>query len=90
MVDIYHGGLMESDVILVTTTYAFEKESLEGLKSWFSDWNKDVFVIGPLLPSGYGTLADSPRGSNEIQEFLDKKQSEDGPNSVVLVRKWPW
>lgn len=83
--DIIVRGIKEADAAFVTSAYAFEEESMEGLKSWLSEWNKDTYIIGPLLPSGYGILEESDRGSKETREFLDKSLAEHGENSVIFV-----
>ena len=38
----------------MTTSYVYESLSLDVVKQWFSDIQKEVHVLGPLLPSGYG------------------------------------
>lgn len=46
---------------------------------------KDLFVIGPLLPYGYIVVPDNPRGYTETKEFLDKALVEHGERAVMLV-----
>lgn len=70
--------------MFTTSTYAFEEQSLNAVKSWISKWNKEVYVIGPLLPSGYGKMVDN-RGTGEIKEFMDKMLAERGRKSVILA-----
>lgn len=79
-------GLRESDAGFVTSAYVFEAESMEAIKSWFSEWNQDIYIIGPLLPTGYGIDEESDRGSKETSDFLQKSLVEYGENSVMLVR----
>lgn len=85
-IQLYQRSLKECDAVLTTSAYALEAESLEGLRSWFSEWKKDLYVIGPLLPSEYGRVAaDSAPGFPETREFLDKALAEHGERSVMLV-----
>jgi len=58
---------------------------MNAMKLWFAGWNKEVYTIGPLLPSGYGTLQQSNRGATDIQTFLERMLAKNGKNSVVLV-----
>ncbi|KAH9476237.1 UDP-glycosyltransferase 84A1 [Psilocybe cubensis] len=78
-------GLREADACFVTSSYLFEADSINALKTYFSELKQDVFVIGPLLPSGYGIVSESARGSRETQEFLDKTQLRFGERSVTLI-----
>jgi hypothetical protein len=49
---------------------------------------KDLHVLGPLLPPGYGTkLQNGEEGtSSDIETFLVKMLVEHGERSVFLVR----
>jgi hypothetical protein len=41
------------------------------MKQWFSDMQKEVHVLGPLLPAGFGTgLQNSEEGANVDMETL--------------------
>ncbi|PPQ80127.1 hypothetical protein CVT25_001426 [Psilocybe cyanescens] len=80
-----YAGLRESDAGFVTSAYVFEAESMEAIKSWFSEWNQDIYIIGPLLPTGYGIDEESDRGSKETSDFLQKSLVEYGENSVMLI-----
>lgn len=84
-ISIDYRGIKEADAAFVTSAYAFEEASMEGLRSWSSEWNQEAYIIGPLLPSGYGILEDGDRGSKETREFLDKSLVECGENSVIFV-----
>lgn len=82
-------GLKECDAAFSLSAYDFEPVSLDALTSWFAEWNKEVYTIGPLLPSRpttYGISSDSSQSSGEVQEFLEKALKEYGQKSVVLVR----
>jgi len=73
--------LKECDAVLAVNAHALEKPAIDVMKSWFSEWSKDLYAIGPLLPSGHGNVLQSNRGYEDITEFLSKH----GPNSVILV-----
>jgi hypothetical protein len=62
--------------------------SLDAIKQWFSDMQKEVHVLGPLLPSGYGTeTQNSEEGSSvDIETFLREMQILHGKRSVFFVR----
>ncbi|KAF8908227.1 hypothetical protein CPB84DRAFT_213525 [Gymnopilus junonius] len=77
--------LQECDGALVSSLYAFEQESLEEFKSWFSSWNKSVYVIGPLLPLGLGVTSPSSRGADDIDKFLEKMLAGRGEKSVLFM-----
>lgn len=81
----FNSGLKEGDAVFVTSAYAFEDESIDALKTFFSQWNKEVFIIGPLLPSGYGTVTESARGSKETEDFLERAKKKHGERSVTLA-----
>ncbi|KAH9476235.1 UDP-glycosyltransferase 74G1 [Psilocybe cubensis] len=78
-------GMKEADSIFLTSTYSLEPITLDAARSWYKEWNKEVYVIGPLLPTGYGTMRQSDRGSSEVSEFLDKALVEHGEKSVTLI-----
>ncbi|PPQ92738.1 hypothetical protein CVT25_015359 [Psilocybe cyanescens] len=78
-------GMKQTDGAFLVTAYAFEKQSIEALKSWHAEINKEVYVVGPLLPSRDGLVADTSRGSTETEVFLEKAQAEYGENSVVFI-----
>lgn len=46
------------------------------MKQWFPDMQKEVHVLGPLLPSGYGTeTQNSEEGASvDIEVFLREMQ----------------
>ncbi|KAF8911626.1 hypothetical protein CPB84DRAFT_1842107 [Gymnopilus junonius] len=77
--------MKECDAEIVATSHAFENELLNTLQSGLPDWKKETYVVGPLLPSGYGITGQSVTGSDEIQAFLDEKFEKHGQNSVLLI-----
>ena len=58
------------------------------MKQWFSDMQKKVHVLGPLLPPGYGfeTQNTEEGVSNDIAEFLKEMLERYGNRSVFFVR----
>jgi hypothetical protein len=72
----------------VTTSYAYESLSLDALKQWFSEMQKEVHVLGPLLPSGYGIKTQNAEEgtSADIETFLGEMLVRHGERSVFYVR----
>ena len=75
----------------MTTSYAYESVSLDALKQWFTDMQKEVHVLGPLLPPGYGTKMrnDEEGASVEIETFLGEMLVQHGKRSVFFVSFFP-
>jgi hypothetical protein len=85
---ILRGGyalLQGCDKVFIASAYAFENESLEAMKSWLSDWKKETYVVGPVLPLSYGSVAQSSRGALDIEAFLDRMLIQQGKNTVLLI-----
>ena len=74
----------------MTTAYAYDSVSLDAVKQWFSDMEKEVHVLGPLLPPGYDTKAqNSEEGiSVDIERFLGEMLIHHGKRSVFFVRSF--
>ena len=86
-----HSAFQECDATIVTTSYAYESVSLDAMKQWFSDMQKEVHVLGPLLPYGYGTVTqDGEEGqSTNIKAFLEGMLVQYGKRSVFFVKSFP-
>ena len=60
------------------------------MKKWFSDMQKEVYALGPLLPSGYGIESQNLNGeegaSVDIEIFLGEMLVQHGKGSVFFVR----
>ena len=71
----------------MTTSYAYESVSLDAVKQWFSDMQKEVYILGPLLPPGYATKThNSEEGTGvDIETFLEKMLVQHGKRSVFFV-----
>jgi hypothetical protein len=65
---------------------------LDALKQWFSEMQKEVHVLGPLLPAAYGTeIHNSEEGvGTDIEAFLGEMLVQYGKRSVYLVRSFPF
>ena len=61
--------------------------SLEAVKQWLSDMQKGCYVLGPLLPRGYGieTQNGEEGASVDIETFLGEMQLQHGKGSVFFV-----
>ena len=82
----------ECDATIVTTSYAYESASLDAMKQWFSDMQKEVHVLGPLLPAGYGTETQNGEegASIDIETFLGEMLVQHGKRSVFFVESFPF
>ena len=76
----------------MTTSYAYDSVSLDAMKQWFTDMQKEIYVLGPLLPPYYGieTQNDEEGASVDIERFLGEMQEQHGKQSVFLVRFVPF
>jgi hypothetical protein len=57
------------------------------MKQWFSDMQKENYVLGPLLPVGYGIeTQNGEEGANvDIETFLGEMLVQHGKGSVFFV-----
>jgi hypothetical protein len=87
-----HSVFQECDATIVTTSYIYESVSLDAMKQWFSDMQKEVHVLGPLLPVGYGTKTQNTGegASDDIEAFLGEMLVQHGEQSVYFVRFFPF
>ena len=73
----------------MTTSSAYDSDSLDALKRWFFDMQKELHVLGPLLPDGYGfktRISHGEEGTNvNIERFLGEMLVQYGERSVFLV-----
>ena len=58
------------------------------MKQWFSDMQKEVYVLGPLLQPGYGikTQNGEEGTSVDIETFLGEMLVRHGERSVFFVK----
>ena len=65
--------------------------SLDAVKQWFSEMQKEIYVLGPLLPPGYGveTQKSEEGASVDIETFLGEMLVQHGKGSVFFVRFFP-
>ena len=61
------------------------------MKQWFSNMQKEIYVLGPLLPPGYGieTQNCEEGESDDIEAFLGEMQVKHGKRSVFFVSYFP-
>ncbi|KAI0069828.1 UDP-Glycosyltransferase/glycogen phosphorylase [Panus rudis PR-1116 ss-1] len=72
--------------LILSTAEAYEPEAIKATRTWFNDLGKDVYVVGPLLPTGSNSIKGEYQQSplaTEIAEFLDKTLKEQGQNSLL-------
>ena len=82
-------SMQECDAAIVTTSYAYESVSLDAMKQWFSEMQKEVHVLGPLLPPGYDTKTNGEEGASvNIETFLEEVLIQHGERSVYFVRSF--
>ena len=83
-------SFQECDAAIVTTSYAYESVSLDAVKQWFSDMQKEVHILGPLLPPDYGNKTqNSEEGKSVgIEKFLEEMLVQHGERSVFFVRSF--
>jgi hypothetical protein len=62
------------------------------MKHWFSDMQKEVHILGPLLPSGYGITSFETQNAREeegasvdIEAFLGEMLVQHGKRSVFFA-----
>ena len=82
-------SMQECDAAIVTTSYVYESVSLDAMKQWFSEMQKEVHVLGPLLPPGYDTKTNGEEGASvNIETFLQEMLIQHGERSVYFVRSF--
>ena len=62
------------------------------MKQWFSGMQKELYVLGPHLPSGYGIETQNGEGgeSLDIESFLGEMLVQHGKDSVFYVGSFPF
>ena len=57
------------------------------MKQWFSDMQKEIYVLGPLLPPGYGIENQKVEegASVDIETFLGEMLVQYGKRSVFFA-----
>ena len=81
-------SFQECDAAIVASSYAYESVSLDALKQCFLDKQKELHVLGPLLPPGYGskTQKGEEGTGGDIETFLREMLVQHGERSVFFVR----
>ena len=62
------------------------------MKQWLFDVQKELYVLGPLLPHGYGLKTENgEEGTNvDVGTFLGEMLVKHGERSVFYVRSFPF
>ena len=76
----------------MTTSYGYESVSLDAMKEWFASMHKELHILGPALPAGYGaeTQKAEEGAGGEIEAFLEEMVKQHGKRSVFFVRIFPF
>ncbi|KAJ7887433.1 hypothetical protein B0H13DRAFT_892025 [Mycena leptocephala] len=86
---ISYDMLLACDGVFVTTTPAYDGESLLAFQTWARQTlHKPVYAVGPLLPPEYGkekTPISTGTLDVEMKAFLDSMGSKYGDNSVLFI-----
>ena len=71
----------------MATSYYYDSLSLDAMKEWFASMQKDIHVLGPLLPAGFGTETQNAKegAGGDIEVFLEEKLVQHGKRSVSFV-----
>jgi len=76
------------------SSHSWEHASLIQMEDWLKSLPQDplpLYVIGPLLPPGYGrpsvenSGSEQSRGERDVEVFLKEMQANYGERSVVFV-----
>lgn len=79
------------DGILLSTPERYEREAVEGVREWYAETSRSVYVCGPLLPPVSTNKEDNSEKGAAIVKFLDTTLETHGPNSLLYVshtRRW--
>ena len=77
------------DGLVIATPHFYEpRESLDALVEWFGKTNREVHIIGPLLPTADDAGATERKQSEmaqEIDSFMTRIMASHGPRSMLYV-----
>ena len=76
--------------LILTTPEAYEPEAIAATKDWWAETQRQVWAIGPLLPSVASTEAvagEEAQSPNfgEIKQFMDRIAQSHGERSLLYV-----
>ncbi|KAG6915692.1 hypothetical protein DXG01_010420 [Tephrocybe rancida] len=78
--------LKASDAMLIASSEAYEKDSLDAVKAWQSEGQKLVHVVGPLLSfSSLSAQSDINEENSYVAGFLDNALEKHGKHSAVFI-----
>jgi hypothetical protein len=66
----------------LSESYVYESASLDAMKEWLSNMQKEVHVLGFLLPAGFG--AGNEGASVDIVTFLGEMLVQHGKTIRIL------
>ena len=73
---------------MYTSAESYEPEAIHHIREWLKEsGNRQLYVIGPMLPPGIGQPLGSEKSSGDIEfrQFMDKILDTHGINSLVYV-----
>ncbi|KAI0071139.1 UDP-Glycosyltransferase/glycogen phosphorylase [Panus rudis PR-1116 ss-1] len=76
------------DGVVMSSAEAYEPEAVAETRAWFAETNRDVYVVGPLLPTTtkpqevFGEQKQS-QDAAEIMSFLENTLEEHGAKSLL-------
>ncbi|TCD71970.1 hypothetical protein EIP91_000102 [Steccherinum ochraceum] len=80
----------KSDGMLITSPEVYEPAAIADMREWFAETGRDVWAIGPLIPSlnskesVKGEQAQS-KDSSEIMKFMDETLVKHGKHSMLFI-----
>lgn len=82
--------LAKTDGIICNFSEVMEPESVKALRSWYAESNKDVYVLGPLVPDAAHDEAavgeaQQSAGGRVVEEFLGKMLQLKGQKSLLYI-----
>ncbi|KAJ7210324.1 hypothetical protein GGX14DRAFT_625273 [Mycena pura] len=75
---------MECDGVIISTAEAYEKTSLDALKSWLAGLSKPLYALGPLVPRTLRSEATTSE-TDRFKTFLDEMQAQHGKHCVIYI-----
>ncbi|KAF8575272.1 glycosyltransferase family 1 protein [Ramaria rubella] len=79
----------------ISASLSYEAESLNATRSWLSETNRSLYVVGPLMPPGVGDVGLSysskkaevalSENGDEFDLFLDKMLQCHGERSIIYA-----
>ncbi|KAJ3823082.1 hypothetical protein F5880DRAFT_575102 [Lentinula raphanica] len=78
--------LREGDGVIIASNSVYEGETVEAVKKWFSEMNKDSYALAPLtLPLPCNERCDLSEAEQEVLLFLNRIWDTFGSRSLVYI-----